>query len=101
PSSVTVHGGGVDEPLWELTGATSGPSANARYYHADGLGSVVALSAVSSGALTSERRYDAWGKVLPGASGPTEYGFTGRTSPTRRGWCTTGRGTTSRRWGGS
>jgi RHS repeat-associated protein len=68
----------VDEPLWELTGATSGPSANARYYHADGLGSVVALSAVSSGALTSERRYDAWGKVLPGASGPTEYGFTGR-----------------------
>jgi YD repeat-containing protein len=65
PTSVTVHGGGVDEPLWELTGATSGPSANARYYHADGLGSVVALSAVSSGALTSERRYDAWGKVLP------------------------------------
>ena len=60
PSSMTVHGGGVDEPLWELTGATSGPSANARYYHADGLGSVVALSAVSSGALTSERRYDAF-----------------------------------------
>ncbi len=41
---VTVHGGGVDEPLWELAGATSGPSANARYYHADGPG-MVALQA--------------------------------------------------------
>ncbi|MCE2946719.1 MAG: hypothetical protein ACK515_09060 [bacterium] len=46
PSSVTVHGGGVDEPLWELTGATSGPSANARYYRADGLGMVALQSEV-------------------------------------------------------
>lgn len=42
PSAVYAHGAGLDEPLLRLTGSTNTPSATARYYAQDGLGSVIA-----------------------------------------------------------
>ena len=44
PQAVYTHGPAWDNPLIRTTGATSGPDAIARYYHADGLGSAVAMS---------------------------------------------------------
>jgi RHS repeat-associated protein len=39
-----VHGPGTDDPLMRLTGDTASPAATARYYHQNGINSVVALS---------------------------------------------------------
>ncbi len=44
PQAVTTHGPEWDDPLIRTTGSTGGPDAIARYYHADGLGSAVAMS---------------------------------------------------------
>ena len=65
-----VHGPGIDSPLArERAGVLA-------YYHADGLGSVVAATD-PAGAVASTRRYDAWGRLEVGA-GEAGYAFTGR-----------------------
>jgi len=65
-----VHGPGIDEPLAVDAGGTRS------YFHADGLGSIVATTD-SSGNVTSRRQYDAWGNLEVGADQPG-YAFTGR-----------------------
>jgi RHS repeat-associated protein len=65
-----IHGPGIDEPLARLDGS------GAAYYHADGLGSIVAMTD-DTGAVVSTRRYDAWGNLELGASEPG-YAFTAR-----------------------
>ena len=47
-----------------------------RYYHHDGLGSVVATTN-TAGTLQASTRYDAWGNVISGG-GIARFGFTGR-----------------------
>ena len=42
PTAVYAHGAGIDEPLLRLTGSTHSPSATARHYAQDGIGSVIA-----------------------------------------------------------
>ena len=69
-STAYIHGPGVDEPL-----ALQDQLGALTYYHADGLGSVVA-STNASGALASTTRYDAWGNIEAGY--PSVYAFTGR-----------------------
>lgn len=44
PQAVYTHGPNWDDPLIRMTGQTAGPDATARYYHADGLSSAVAMS---------------------------------------------------------
>jgi len=65
-----VHGPGIDEPL----AADSGSGLS--YYHADGLGSI-GKTTVADGAVSTSRRYDAWGVIEDGA-GVSGYSFTGR-----------------------
>ncbi|MDP2834456.1 MAG: RHS repeat-associated core domain-containing protein [Pseudomonadota bacterium] len=77
PQAVYVHGAGSDEPLLRLTGETAAPTAGALYYHADGLGSVVAASD-AAGLVTGKARYTAWGIELNAATGLPQYGYTGR-----------------------
>lgn len=66
-----VHGPGIDEPL-----ARADSISGWRYYHADGLGSIVKLTN-DSGAVVHTYQYDAWGNIEVGASEPG-YAFTGR-----------------------
>jgi RHS repeat-associated protein len=65
------HGVGIDQPL-----ARKNSSAIVTYYLADHLGSIVQETS-SSGSVSLEREYDAWGVLIQGdtASG---YSFTGR-----------------------
>jgi RHS repeat-associated protein len=65
-----VHGPGVDEPLAVDDGSVL------TYYHADGLGSVVATSD-TAGSATLTRQYDAWGNLETGAN-ESGYAFAGR-----------------------
>ena len=65
-----VHGPGIDEPLARHSAAAT------TYYHADGLRNIVATTG-PAGAVTSTRRYDAWGNLQAGATEPG-YAFTGR-----------------------
>ena len=51
-------------------------ATDARYYHNDGLGSVVAVSN-ASGVSQASTRFDAWGNVIA-STGSTQFGFTGR-----------------------
>lgn len=53
------------------------PSATASYYHADGLGSVLALTNVTA-AVTATQRFDAFGQKLAGTGTVPQYGYTGR-----------------------
>lgn len=62
--------GGLDVPTIREVGA------KASYYHADGLGSVVAVQ--GGGAAIRTAHYDAWGNVDGGTGGIDRYGFTGR-----------------------
>ncbi|WP_197471718.1 MULTISPECIES: RHS repeat domain-containing protein [Methylomonas] len=62
---------GLDQPLLRNT-----PSGNA-YYHADGLGSVVATSN-AAGAVTASARYDAFGQTLAKTGTIPRYGYAGR-----------------------
>ena len=59
-----------------MTGTAS--YGQASYYHADGLGSIVALSN-STDTTTQTQRFDAWGNKLSGtiAQG-AQFGYTGR-----------------------
>ena len=67
-----VHGPGIDEPLAMIRGGAS------TFYHADGLGSVVAVSDGNKG-IVARYGYDAFGMVS--ASDPAfanTYAYTGR-----------------------
>jgi RHS repeat-associated protein len=65
-----IHGPGIDEPLAvEQNGMR-------QFYHADGLGSVVAITN-DAGSLLSTRRYDPWGNPEVGAD-VAGHSFTGR-----------------------
>jgi RHS repeat-associated protein len=68
-----THGPNTDDPLVREA------ANDARYYHQDGLGSVVATTDVS-GNLTAAQLYDAWGKPHPTATqgNIAQYGYTGR-----------------------
>lgn len=65
--SAYLHGPDVDQPLARISGAGA-----FSFYHADGLGSIVATSD-QAGAVTSAVQYDAWGNVEQGAASP--YAF--------------------------
>lgn len=62
---------GLDHPLLRNT-----PSGNA-YYHADGLGSLVATSN-AAGQITASARYDAFGQTLAKTGTIPRYGYAGR-----------------------
>jgi hypothetical protein len=69
-----THGATTDVPLaWQ-------PAANdpvgSRYFHQDGLGSIVAMSTTSG--TTDTERFDAWGAKLIGSGAIPLYGYTGR-----------------------
>jgi RHS repeat-associated protein len=66
-----IHGPGIDEPL-ARENVTAG---TVEYYHADGLGSIVATTN-QAGTIVSTRQYDAWGNLEIGASDPG-YAFGG------------------------
>ena len=66
-----IHGPGIDEPLARLL-----PNGQFEYFHADGLGSIVATT-ISGGGVAVKRSYDAWGNLESGASEPG-LSFTGR-----------------------
>lgn len=70
-SILYAHGLGIDEPL-----AGNRGQDGVAYYHADGLGSIVATTD-AAGNVTSRRQYDAWGNLEVGADQPG-YAFTGR-----------------------
>jgi RHS repeat-associated protein len=65
-----VSGAGIDQPLRKET------ATGATYYHADGLGSIVATTD-ASGAVSMSRQYGVWGHIQAGGTQPG-YGFTGR-----------------------
>jgi RHS repeat-associated protein len=69
-STYFVHGPGVDEPLAKEVSASLG------YYHADGLGSIVARTD-ALGEVTHEYRYNAYGEIEAG-SAEGGFSFTGR-----------------------
>lgn len=77
PAAAYVHGAGIDEPMLRLTGATNSPSATQAAYLQDGLGSVVGL-ANTTGTLTANQRFDAWGNKTTSSGTIPQYGYTGR-----------------------
>jgi len=77
PSAKYVHGANIDEPLLRLTGATNGPSATQAAYLQDGLGSVVGTTN-TTGTLTANQRFDAWGNKVASSGTIPQYGYTGR-----------------------
>lgn len=66
-----AHGLIIDEHLAVQQGTT------ASFYHADGLGSIVALTN-SSGAVVQTYSYDAFGNITPTGAINQPYSFTGR-----------------------
>ncbi len=69
-----THGAATDVPLaWQP--AANDP-AGPRYFHQDGLGSIVAMSTATG--TTDTERFDAWGAKLLGSGAIPIYGYTGR-----------------------
>ncbi len=69
-----THGATTDVPLaWQP--AASDP-IGPRYFHQDGLGSIVAMSTTAG--TTDTERFDAWGEKLVGSGAIPLYGYTGR-----------------------
>lgn len=72
-AAIYTHGPNTDQPLFRSAGGAT------KYYHQDGLGSVVAvtLNGIPAGQL-----FDAWGNVIKAnqnsASPIPQYGYTGR-----------------------
>jgi RHS repeat-associated protein len=69
-----THGATTDVPLiWQ-------PPANdpvgPRYFHQDGLGSIVAMTTTTG--VTATERFDDWGNKLTGSGAIPIYGYTGR-----------------------
>ena len=77
PAAAYVHGANIDEPLLRLTGATNSPSATQAAYLQDGLGSVVGTTN-TTGTLTANQRFDAWGNKTSSSGTIPQYGYTGR-----------------------
>ena len=70
-----VYGVGVDERLVMYDGATL---TGKEYYHADHQGTVVAMSDGTSGTLTDQYSYSAYGEVGPEGPGGNPFRYTGR-----------------------
>ena len=66
-----THGPNMDDPLIRIT-----PNQTL-YYHADGLGSIVATSN-PGGSVISSQLYDAWGNRTNSSGTIPTYGYTGR-----------------------
>ncbi|MFA5652722.1 MAG: RHS repeat-associated core domain-containing protein, partial [Desulfomonilia bacterium] len=66
-----VHGPGIDEPLAMVRGG------QVYCYHADGLGSIVALTD-NTQAVVQSYSYEVFGLAAPSGSMDQPYGFTGR-----------------------
>ena len=64
---------GLDRPVLR---STANP-ADTRYYHHDGLGSVVATSN-AAGATQASTRFDAWGNILSQTGNTPHFGYTGQ-----------------------
>jgi RHS repeat-associated protein len=74
PQAVYAHGAGTDEPIAKLAGATDEPGADARYYHADGQGSITAQT--QGGTLYGWVMQDPWGVIqISLGSGAPKYGY--------------------------
>ncbi len=71
PTARTTHGPGTDDPILRATATAT------QYYHADGLGSVVAVSN-GTGGTDATGQYDAWGVRIGGTGTIPVYGYTGR-----------------------
>ncbi|MEQ1591684.1 MAG: RHS repeat-associated core domain-containing protein [Thiobacillaceae bacterium] len=69
-----THGAAIDIPLiWQPAASdTTGP----RYFHQDGLNSVIATSTITG--VNATQRYDAWGNRTAGSGQIPMYGYTGR-----------------------
>jgi YD repeat-containing protein len=90
-----THGPGIDEPI-AVTKAGS-----TFYYHQDGLGTVTELTDIN-GAVAKAYAYDAYGNLLESrARWSSRIRTPEESSIQRQGSITTGRGTTTRGWGGS
>ncbi|MFA7062384.1 MAG: hypothetical protein WC156_16380, partial [Pedobacter sp.] len=70
-AAVYTHGAGIDTPLIRTTA-----TAEQRYYHQDGLGSVVAVTD-AAGTTQGTQRFDAWGKQLASTGTIPQYSYTG------------------------
>ena len=72
-----IHGPGIDEPL--AVEIRNGATYIPHYYHADGLGSITALSN-SEGAVVQRYEYDSFGNLIVTTQGniAQPYAFTGR-----------------------
>jgi RHS repeat-associated protein len=66
-----THGPNTDDPILRTVGTTT------HYFHADGLGSIVALTS-ATGAIEASARYDAWGNRIASTGTQPIYGYTGR-----------------------
>lgn len=66
-----LHGPGIDEPLAQIR------PVGTRFYHADVLGSIIALTD-SAGTLERRYRYDAFGVPQDHLKDPQPYRYTGR-----------------------
>ena len=67
-----IHGPGIDEPL------AMEKNSQMYYYHADGLGSIIALTN-SAGAVAQSYQYDAFGNIMSGTPTVTQpYTYTAR-----------------------
>lgn len=62
---------GLDRPLFRNT------ASGTAYYHADGLGSIVATSN-AAGSITASARYDAFGQTINKTGTIPRYGYAGR-----------------------
>jgi len=70
PLAQYTHGPNMDDPIIRIGSST-------RYYHQDGLGSVVAMS-TPQGECDALQTFDAWGnRLIIGGTTPL-YGYTGR-----------------------
>ena len=75
-NAIYTHGPNWDDPILRQTG--TGPAAIAKFYHQDGLGSVVAVS-TATGKSDGTQRFDAWGnKITVTGSAIAAFGYTGR-----------------------
>lgn len=73
PTALYGHGAAMDDPLVRVATTTG----DVRFYHADGLGSIVGVSDLQ-GTLTGTNRYGAWGNVTHVTGTTPQYGYTGR-----------------------
>jgi len=71
PAAILTHGPGMDDPILRVA------SAAAKYFHQDGLGSVVGVTN-QAGGIDGTARYDAYGVKLASTGTIPQYGYTGR-----------------------